>query len=146
MNRPYKPPSLPCLRAALVLLAVALCWQMADAAPAPFERPPIRPKQLYRQDMVGNWTMTWAGQPCTVTLSATGDYTCDWYGINFVGSWRLDPQGQFWITESSRPEDPDLWRSYSVRLDPVTLSGRVEVGQPDVEVRFQRLRSSGKQP
>ena len=76
--------------------------------------------------------MVWGTHRCTITLTANGDYTCQWFSQTYVGSWRLDHAGQFWITESNSPDNPHAWRSYAVALDPATgkTLWKTDVGGP----------------
>src|SRR5262249_62434207 len=98
------------------------------------------PRPLDRERLVGNWVMHWGQYRSTVTLSATGTYTSQWPGANYVGTWGLDRDGRLWITESSRPGEPSSWQSYAVRLAPNTLAGPVEVGATGVVVRLERTK------
>jgi len=128
-----------CGRAATALVALALCWQAASAAPAPIDRSATRNKRLCREDLVGNWTLIWSGQRYAMTLSAAGDYECRCGGMTYVGVWSFDHAGRFWISEST-PYNPSCCRVYAVRLDPWTLSGHVEAGSPGTPVQIVRLR------
>jgi hypothetical protein len=82
--------------------------------------------------------MVWSGQTATVTLSPRGDYVCHMSGLTYVGAWSLDQHGRFCITESPTPHNSASWRHYAVRLDPRTLTGRVEVGSPGTTVSLLR--------
>ena len=128
-----------CGRAATALLALALCWQVVNAAPAPIDRSASRNKHLCRDDLVGHWSLIWSGQRYDMTLSAAGDYECQCGGMTYVGVWSLDNAGRFWISESTT-YNPSFCQIYAVRLDPWTLSGRVEMGSPGTAVQLVRLR------
>lgn len=131
-------------RAAPALLLLAITWHSTLAAPAPLDRSNARPRPLGPDDLVGTWTLVWAGQSCAMTLSADGGYVCTMGGLTYVGSWSLDYLGRFCITESPTPHQSDSWRHYAVRLDPRSLAGRVEVGAPGVTVRLLRLPAPAK--
>src|SRR5262245_23715696 len=139
MNMPNRRPLIPAARAATALLLLALCYETASAAPAPFERSNLRIRPLCHDDLVGTWTMSWGSYRCPVTLSAFGHHVCHWGGLLCGGSWSLDANGRCWITETTTPADVHSWRSYAVPLDPATLTGRVAVGSPGTDVRLVRV-------
>jgi hypothetical protein len=126
-------------RVALALLTLSFSWQAASAAPAPFDRTAVRTKQLCRGDLVGTWTLVWAGQSYAMTLSPEGDYVCHCGGMTYVGVWSYDGCGRFWITESTN-YNRSFSTTYAVRLEPWTLAGRVELGAPGTTVRLVRAR------
>lgn len=129
------------LLAATALILMVCPGTPLEAAPAPFPRSVTASKsRLHSSDLVGEWQMRWSGHEWTVTLSPTGHYTCKGTGLVFVGSWGLDADGRFWITESSRPQDPVSWRSYSARLCHRSLSGRIEFGSPGTEIKLIRKK------
>jgi hypothetical protein len=136
MNRAYDRLSLS--RLGLTLVILALGWQSSTAAPAPFERPAARHKPFTSEDLAGAWILVWSGQPGTMTLSSRGDYVCSMSGLTYVGSWSIDQQGRFCISESTTPHNPNSWHYYAVRLDFRTLSGRVEVGGAGTRVQLLR--------
>ena len=130
--------------AAPALLFLAIGWQSTLAAPAPLDRSQTRVRPLCPDDLVGTWTLVWAGQSGTMTLSPHGEYVCTMGGLTYVGSWSLDYLGRFCITESPTPHNSHSWRTYAVRLDPRTLAGRVEVGSPGISARLVRLSAPVK--
>jgi hypothetical protein len=137
MNRAYD--RFPLIdRIGLTLVILALGWQCATAAPAPFERSASRHKHFTSEDLAGTWILVWSGQPGTMTLTSRGDYVCQMSGLTYVGSWTIDQQGRFCITESTTPHNPNSWRHYAVRLDYRTLSGQVEVGGAGTRVQILR--------
>jgi hypothetical protein len=105
------------------------------AAPAPFPRT-VKPRPITRQLLIGTWVMHWGDVRAVVVLSSTGEYTCMWPGATYIGTWGLDRDGRFWITESCRPTDASSWQSYAIRLAPGTLAGPTEIGASSVSVRF----------
>jgi hypothetical protein len=117
----------------------------AAAAPVPFTKT-SKPRTLSRDGMVGTWTVHWGTVPATFILSANGDYVCIWPGARYVGSWGVDRDGRFWITESCRPEAPNSWQSYAIRLTPDLIAasgaliGPVEIGATGVSVRLRKKR------
>jgi hypothetical protein len=121
---------------ALLLLALVL---PVGAAPAPFftQR---KPRPLSRSCLIGTWDANWGGVRCRITLSASGDYSCEWCGTRYIGSWRLDPDGRVWISESCRPDEQYSWQAYAIRLLPDTLAGPIESGAKGVFVRLERAR------
>jgi hypothetical protein len=137
MNRAYDRFSFVG-RIVLTLAILTLGWQSATAAPAPFERPAARHKHFTGEDLAGAWVLVWSGQPGTMTLSSRGDYVCQMSGLTYVGSWHIDQEGRFCITETTTPHNPNSWRHYAVRLDFRTLSGRVEVGGAGTRVQLLR--------
>jgi hypothetical protein len=125
------------IRPLVLLLALGL---PLAAAPAPMH-PPRKARPLCRARLVGTWEMHWGHFRGTITLSATGDYDCQWPGAHYVGTWGLDRDGRFWITESSRPEVASSWQSYAIRLAPDTLAGPIEVGANGVVVQLRKKKS-----
>jgi hypothetical protein len=122
------------IRTALLLVVVVL---PVCAAPRPFRRA-AKPRVLTHSRLVGSWQATWAGVRCVITLAANGDYRCDWRGLRYVGTWKLDRQGRVWITESPRPAEARSWQSYAVRLAPDQLAGPFEVGADGVILHLER--------
>jgi hypothetical protein len=127
--------------------ALALLFVLAlsvTAAPAPFPRT-AKPLPLTRETLVGTWVMHWGDVRAVVVLSSGGDYTCVWPGATYVGTWGLDREGRFWITESCRPGDACSWQSYAICLSPCpyarrhlpgSLAGPTRVGSSSISVRF----------
>jgi hypothetical protein len=95
---------------------------------------------MTRNVLVGHWVMCWGDTRYPVTLSESGTYTCHFGAVKYVGSWGLDWEGRFWITESSRPHETTAWQNYAVRLKPGTLTGKIEVGAPGVAFRLEKRR------
>jgi hypothetical protein len=132
---------------ALSALCVLGCLERCSGAPRPFARH-SRSRQLCRADLVGTWHVSWTCRTrpswgtvvCTFTLLSDGSYRCAWPGATYVGSWGLDRQGRFWITESCHPETADSWSSYAICLDPRTLCGHVGVGAAEVSIRLRKVR------
>lgn len=115
-----------------------LCWaSRSSGAPAPFPKTVRGEPALSPSTLAGKWVMTWGGHGWAVELSRDGSYACACGSTTWVGSWGVR-EGCLWITESCRPADADSWRSYQIRLDPRTLSGRIEHGSPGTEVRLRR--------
>jgi hypothetical protein len=126
------------VRALALLLALSLSAPLV-AAPAPMPRA-TKTRPLTRARLVGTWVMHWGNVRSIVTLSATGDYVCEWPGARYTGTWGLDRDGRLWITESCRPQETSSWLSYAIRLAPDTLSGPIEVGGSGVIVRLEKKR------
>jgi hypothetical protein len=125
--------------AAAVLLSLALAGQ-ALSAPAPFETS-RRSKALNRADLFGTWTMTWANQRSTVTLSPCGGYRCLWHGVTFTGTWKLDEEGRFCIRETASVNtDTPTYHTFTIRFEPGSRIGQVELGNQRIEVRLDRPR------
>lgn len=136
----------------VVLLLIAI---EVVAAPVPFART-SRVRTISRDSLVGTWKVHWGTVPATVTLKANGGYECLWPGARYVGSWGVDRDGRFWITESCRPESHDSWQSYAIRLTPDltttpsrhpdrqddsgSFTGPVVVGATGVSIRMWRGR------
>lgn len=122
----------------LAALALLLLTLPASGAPAPFPKT-SRPadSRLEPSSLTGQWVMRWSGHPWIVTLGKDGSYTCETGSTRWIGSWGVR-EGCLWITESSRPEDADSWRSYQIRLCPKLLSGKIEFGSPGTEVSLKR--------
>jgi hypothetical protein len=119
----------------------------AVAAPMPFPKPVSSlPVPLTPGTLVGNWTMYWGDTRYPITLSESGTYTCQFGAVKYVGSWGLDWEGRFWITESSRPQESGAWQNYAVRLKSGTLTGKIEVGAPGVAFRLEKRRPVSKGP
>ncbi len=130
----------------LVLVLAVLCLAIlvsqlmpgceADGAPAPLDRS-TRHKHLSRNDMVGEWEMTWAGQCWRTDLAADGTYGSGVYsGLTYRGTWSWRC-GLLWISEYTN-YNPECLRTYSVKIDPRTMSGAVEAGSPGTKVSFKR--------
>jgi len=137
------PQSTLLLRCALVstLALLTTTGPPAAAAPAPFPRAVVSlPIPLTRNVLVGDWVMYWGDTRSVITLSESGSYTCRWGALTYVGSWGVDPEGRFWITESSQPQEARSWLSYAVRMKPGTLTGKIEVGSPGVAFRLEKVR------
>jgi hypothetical protein len=98
------------------------------------------PIPLTRNVLVGDWVMYWGDTRARITLAESGTYTCRWGSLNYVGSWGVDPEGRFWITESSQPQEARSWLSYAVRMKPGTLTGKIEIGSPGVAFRLEKPR------
>jgi hypothetical protein len=110
-------------------------------APLPKARPkPPIPQRLTTDYLVGDWLMIWNGTRYPTTLERSGKYTCRFGSITYVGSWGIDREGRFWVTESSRPQEVCSWQSYVVRIKPGTLSGVMEVGAPGVGFRLEKRK------
>lgn len=109
------------------------------AAPAPFQRRVTPPARMQAKHFFGDWVMRWGGMDWNVTFRYDGYYTCgDSNRIVFTGTWRYDHDRSLWITESSRPDDPDSWRVYKVELCKTTLTGQCVFGSPGTEVKLRR--------
>ncbi len=136
------------LCAHVVLLTLGILgppFPRAVAAPAPFPRPAASlPVPLTRHALVGDWVMYWGDMRVLVTLTESGRYTCQWGTLKYYGSWGLDWEGRFWITESSQPQEARAWQSYAIRLKPGTLTGKIEVGAPGLAFRLEKRRPESK--
>jgi hypothetical protein len=121
-----------------IWLALVFLCQSADSAPAPFERPAGRSKQLTRDSLIGDWTLVWSGQHYSMTLTVEGGYTCIAGGRVYAGTWGIDQVGRFALLETATPTCLDSWRHYAIRLNLETLAGRCEVGATGTEVRLLR--------
>ncbi len=121
----------------LVLGLSLLAAPLASAAPAPFPNQ-RKPRTVNRAALVGTWDANWGGVRCRITLTASGDYSCQWCGTRYVGSWSLDREGRIVITESCQPGDAASWQVYAIRLVPGSLSGPVESGANGVFVKLER--------
>jgi hypothetical protein len=121
-------------------LALLLALELpVAAAPAPMH-PPRKARPLCRARLAGTWVMHWGNFRSTLTLSASGDYHCQWPGAQYVGTWGLDRDGRLWITESPRPEVASSWQTYAIRLAPDTLAGPIVVGATGVVVRLEKKK------
>jgi len=94
------------------LLALALAFPLS-AAPAPFAKA-AKPSGRHAA-LDGTWTLHWYGASGEVTLSGDGSYRCTWYGLTFVGTWKL-AEGVVVITESYRPEDSRSWHTFTAEV------------------------------
>ncbi len=119
-----------------LVLVLTLALPLA-AATAPFPKP-ARPRILTREGLVGTWSVQWGTVPATVTLSATGEYACQWPGSTYVGTWGVDRDGRLCITESCQVAQPNAWQSYAIRLNAGSLAGPIEGSPEGIVVRFQK--------
>lgn len=125
-------------RSTLVALLLALASATASlAAPIPPARPARAPAPLSQERLVGTWVMHWGAARYTLCLNADGGYSCHTAGLTYVGSWGFGADGKFWFIESCRPQDPDAWRRYTVKLCPKTLSGALDTGT-QVTIRLEK--------
>jgi len=122
------------LRSSLLLLLLAL---PVSAAPAPFPTA-AKSRAPARSTLVGTWEAKWGGVRCLITLAANGEYTCEWGGLRYVGSWSLDRDGRVLITESTRPDEARSWRFHTVRISRGSPGGPLEVGGNDLTIQLER--------
>lgn len=120
-----------------MLYSLLLSSLAVPGAPAPLPRHQPRPMPL-SQRLAGDWMMHWGGLRFEVRMCPDGNYRCSAPGVLFVGSWWVDDRGRLLIKESVRPYDQRSWQRYVIRLGRGDLSGKVEVGAPNVEVQFAR--------
>ena len=133
------------MKVVLWFAGVLLVAGVLFSAPAPFPR---APRPLRHSGLVGTWEVQWSGVKATFILSADGRYRCLWDesgpdrtpACEYVGTWSTDRYGRLWISESNCPQSAASWHHYCIRLDPVAMSGPVEVGATGVTVSMRRKR------
>jgi hypothetical protein len=127
---------------AAAMIGIAYAWlaSVAKGSPIPFAKPPARKPALSRGLFIGEWEMRWGELRSRVTLKENGSYLCRWGSVAYVGSWGLDSTGRLWITETATPQDFRSWHSYAVRIDAVTMSGKVEAGAAAIAVSLKRVK------
>lgn len=132
MNDPHLDPTdrgcligVGIMAAAVVAIIAILAFSgNLKGAPAPFPRKPA--PSLVATRLVGTWVVRWGYTDCTVTLAADGGYECKFASTHYVGYWNLVDGWLCWRELPDRPPTADEGCTYRVRLDPRTLSGRLE--------------------
>jgi hypothetical protein len=118
----------------LVLLLATLPLREANGAPAPFARPPRRIPAVSISRLAGTWNLSWGSATYTVVFTGN-DYTAEpghWVGTSCMRGKVL------WLVETMDASNASGWRSYSMTLDPASLSGTIQTGSPGVKVEFKR--------
>jgi hypothetical protein len=113
------------------LLALALAPPLS-AAPAPFAKAG-KPSAGGHAALAGAWTLHWHGATGEVALSGDGSYLCAWYGLTYVGTWKL-AEGRVVVTESNRPEDSRNWHTFTAEVYVAPSAGAL------ASVRLERAR------
>jgi hypothetical protein len=134
---------------ALVCLLFIMAGK-ALPAPLPHKETPT-PRVLQEHQLVGEWTMTWAGCPWITSLKADHDYRATAWGVSYIGSWWVQ-NGYLYIWEAAEcvqdgviiDPDPENYIKYKIDLSAIALKGMItrthetDVLIPWCEVSFKR--------